>query len=90
MSDSPSVHVVSHPLIAHHLANLRLAETNPKQFRALVHNISSILAIEATKTLETKGVQGHGPLSTFTGEQLRDRIGLVPILRAGLGMTDGK
>ncbi|EPQ31280.1 uncharacterized protein PFL1_01465 [Pseudozyma flocculosa PF-1] len=88
MSSNPSVHIVSHPLIKHHLANLRLADTSPKEFRSLVGNISTVLAIEATSALATKDVQGQGPLSTFTGQQLSERIGLVPILRAGLGMTE--
>ncbi|SPC65095.1 probable uracil phosphoribosyltransferase [Ustilago sp. UG-2017b] len=83
-----NVHVVQHPLISHHLANLRLADTSPKEFRLLVKNISTILCIESSRTLPVKQVQGQGPLATFQGEQLSERIGLVPILRAGLGMTE--
>lgn len=47
-----------------------------------------MLCIEASRTLPVKQVQGQGPLATFQGEQLSERIGLVPILRAGLGMTE--
>ncbi|CDW98155.1 hypothetical protein, partial [Sporisorium scitamineum] len=83
-----NVHVVSHPLVSHHLANLRLADTSPKEFRSLVSNISTVLCIEATRSLSVKQVQGQGPLAPFQGEQLSERIGLVPILRAGLGMTE--
>ncbi|PWN52322.1 putative uracil phosphoribosyltransferase [Violaceomyces palustris] len=82
------LHLVSHPLISHQLANLRLKSTGSKEFRALVANISSILCIEATRNLETVQVQGEGPLATFTGEEIKPKVGLVPILRAGLGMTD--
>ncbi|KAN0066351.1 hypothetical protein ACQY0O_000445 [Thecaphora frezii] len=88
MSQTANVHIVSHPIIKHHLANLRLADTSPKEFRSLVHNISTVLAVEVTRSLDTKAVQGQGPLAPFTGEQLKERIGLVPILRAGLGMTE--
>lgn len=47
-----------------------------------------MLCIEASRSLSVKQVQGQGPLATFQGEQLSDRIGVVPILRAGLGMTE--
>lgn len=85
-----TIHVVSHPLLKHHLANLRLASTSPKEFRQLIANISTIIAVEATGQLEGTPVQGDGPLSTFQGEEIKERIGLVPILRAGLGMVDGE
>ncbi|PWN31805.1 putative uracil phosphoribosyltransferase [Meira miltonrushii] len=83
-----SINIVSHPLLKHHLANLRLASTSPKEFRQLISTISSIVAIEATKQLDSTHVQGQGPLSQFQGEEIKERIGLVPILRAGLGMVD--
>lgn len=64
------------------------ASTSPKEFRQLISTISSIVAIEATKHLDSTPVQGQGPLSQFQGEEIKERIGLVPILRAGLGMVD--
>lgn len=84
-----SLHVVDHPLLKHQLANLRLASTTPKEFRQHVSTISMIVGVEATKQLQTKLVQGEGPLAQFQGEEVEDRIALVPILRAGLGMVDG-
>jgi uracil phosphoribosyltransferase len=85
-----SVHVVDHPLLKHQLANLRLASTTPKEFRQHVSTISMIIGVEATKQLKMRQVQGDGPLAHFEGEEVQDRIGLVPILRAGLGMVDGE
>ncbi|CEH18860.1 armadillo beta-catenin plakoglobin [Ceraceosorus bombacis] len=91
MSSSKSnsqIHKVAHPLLSTHLANLRLATTSPKQFRELVRNITTVLVVEATKDLGVHQVQGEGPLAKFEGEEISGRIGLVPILRAGLGMVD--
>jgi uracil phosphoribosyltransferase len=85
-----SLHVINHPLLKHQLANLRLVSTGSREFRQLVSTISTIIAVEATRALDTNLVQGTGPLSQFEGEEIRDRIGLVPILRAGLGMVDGE
>jgi uracil phosphoribosyltransferase len=85
-----SLHVVDHPLLKHQLANLRLASTTSKEFRQLVTTISTIIGVEATKDLQTRLVQGAGPLAQFQGEEVNDRIGLVPILRAGLGMVEGE
>jgi uracil phosphoribosyltransferase len=55
-----------------------------------VTTITSIICVEATRDLSTTLVQGDGPLAHFEGEEIKERIGLVPILRAGLGMVDGK
>lgn len=85
-----SLHIVEHPLLKHQLANLRLASTKSKEFRHLVSTITTIIGVEATKDLQTTLVQGDGPLAHFEGEEIKDRIGVVPILRAGLGMVDGE
>ncbi|KDN50371.1 putative uracil phosphoribosyltransferase [Tilletiaria anomala UBC 951] len=84
----PGVLEVSHPLIKHHLSNLRLVETSARDVRSLIAQISTLLVAEATKGFATMPVQGQGPLAGFKGESLQERIGVVPILRAGLGMTD--
>ncbi|UZJ55057.1 hypothetical protein CBS101457_004377 [Exobasidium rhododendri] len=83
-----SIHVVEHPLLKHQLANLRLASTSSKEFRQLVSTITTIIGVEAARDLDTTLVQGDGPLAHFEGEEVKERIGLVPILRAGLGMVD--
>lgn len=79
---------VQHPLIACHLTRLRDRTTPPAEFRQLVHRLASLLAYEATKDLLAEPVIVQTPLTKTEGRQLSQRIGLVPILRAGLGMID--
>ena len=79
---------VSHPLIQNHLARLRDMSTGPAEFRLLIQRLAVLLAYEATKDLIVEEIQVPTPLATTTGHQLRQRVGLVPILRAGLGMVD--
>lgn len=79
---------VHHPLIASHLSRLRDKNTRPTEFRALVSRLASLLAYEALKDLKTEPVAVETPLTKTTGHKLAQRIGLVPILRAGLGMVE--
>lgn len=79
---------VAHPLVDCHLAQLRSASTSPAEFRRHVHQLATLLAYEATKDLRTCEFEVATPLTTTTGASLAERIGLVPILRAGLGMVD--
>jgi uracil phosphoribosyltransferase len=79
---------VQHPLIACHLTRLRDKTTPPAEFRQLVNRLASLLAYEATKDLLTVPVTVQTPLTKTDGWQLSQRIGLIPILRAGLGMVD--
>ena len=83
-----SVTIVDHPLVGHHLAQLRSVETQPPEFRLLVRRLAVLLAYEATKDLAVAIDEIQTPLTKTTGQRLRQRIGLVPILRAGLGMVD--
>ena len=78
-----------HPLVAHKLSRLRDKHTEPKKFRELVREIAGLLAYEATADLVTVPRQLETPLATITGAELKEKIGLVPILRAGLGMVEG-
>ena len=82
------LHLLRHPLAQHHLAALRDQATPPEEFRRLVRRLTLLLAAEATRDLATKPVRVRTPLMTAPGAQLTQRIGLVPILRAGLGMVD--
>ncbi len=84
-----NVHASPHPLVAHKLTRLRDKNTEPKKFRELVREIAALLAYEATLDLQTTPKQIETPLSPFTGAILQEKIGLVPILRAGLGMVEG-
>jgi uracil phosphoribosyltransferase len=82
------VHVSAHPLIQHKLARLRAVETKPPEFRALVSAISHGLFLDATRDLRLVPVPITTPLTQTTCQQLADRVGLVPVLRAGLGMAE--
>jgi uracil phosphoribosyltransferase len=86
---SSQVHVSNHPLVQHKLALLRSIQTEPKKFRELVRELAILLAYEATADLATEETIVQTPLGTARGKQLREHIGLVPILRAGLGMVEG-
>ena len=79
----------SHPLIASKLTLLRDVTTEPKKFRELVRELSAMLAYEATLDLAVQPNVVQTPLTTTQGVTLTDRIGLVPVLRAGLGMVEG-
>src|SRR6185503_11537730 len=84
-----NVFASNHPLIAHKLAKLRSLDTEPKKFRELIREISMLLAYEATADLGTRSISVKTPMGETTGLELIEKIGLVPILRAGLGMVDG-
>ncbi len=78
-----------HPLVAHKLTKLRDKATKPKKFRELVREIAALLTYEATADLALEAIQVETPLMPTQGYELREKIGLVPILRAGLGMVEG-
>ena len=78
-----------HPLVAHKLSLLRDKNTEPKKFRELIREIAALLAYEATSDLILYQVNIDTPLATTTGSVLSEKICLVPILRAGLGMVEG-
>jgi uracil phosphoribosyltransferase len=84
-----NVFASTHPLVAHKLSRLRDKSTDPKRFRELVREISALLAYEATADLQTIPRDVETPLAKMTGMDLKEKIGLVPILRAGLGMVEG-
>jgi len=83
------IHVSNHPLIQHKLTKLRDINTNPKKFRELIKEISALLAYEATSDLLITPVSVTSPMGSAKGFELNEKIGLVPILRAGLGMVEG-
>ena len=83
------VYVSTHPLVQHKLARLRAADTRPPEFRALVAAISRGLLFELTRELRLAPVRVQTPLTGATCQQIADRVGFVPVLRAGLGMLNG-
>lgn len=82
------VYVSNHPLVQHKLTLLRRVETEPKKFRELVREITQFLIYEATADLQLTDKPVETPLAPYAGKEIGDRIGLVPILRAGLGMVE--
>jgi uracil phosphoribosyltransferase len=82
------LHVSQHPLVAHKLAILRDKRTEPKKFRELVRELTWLLGYEAMADLATAPEEIETPLEPMTAARLEPRVGLIPILRAGLGMVD--
>ena len=87
-AEFPTLKVSRHPAVLHKLALLRSVETEPKKFRELVREISWLLGYEALADARTLTIDVETPLEITPGAKLADRIGLIPILRAGLGMVD--
>lgn len=87
-SEFPTLHVSQHPAVLHKLALLRNRETEPKKFRELVREISWLVGYEALADARLSPLSVQTPIEEMQGHRLADRIGLVPILRAGLGMVD--
>jgi uracil phosphoribosyltransferase len=81
------LHVLQHPFAAHIMTHLRDATTKPATFRTLAYQVGLLLAIEATRDLATAEKRVHTPLEPCTGRVLARPLVVVPILRAGLGMT---
>jgi uracil phosphoribosyltransferase len=84
----PTLHVSQHPAVRHKLGILRDVRTEPKKFREVVRELSWLLGYEALADARMRPLDVQTPLETMAGEELADRIGLIPILRAGLGMVD--
>ncbi len=84
----PNLHVSQHPLVAHKLALLRDRGTEPKKFRELVRELSWLLGYEAMADLTTQPITVETPLEPMAGAELEPKVGLIPVLRAGLGMVD--
>ena len=82
------LNVLSHPLVKHRVTLMRDQETPSKIFRELVSEITTFLAYEALRDLRTVQVPVMTPVSATIGDQINDRIVIVPILRAGMGMLD--
>jgi uracil phosphoribosyltransferase len=83
-----SLQIVKHPLAAHQLAALRDQSTPPSAFRRHVRQLATLLAVEATRDLPTVPGVVVTPLGPAPCERLSVTLGIVPILRAGLGMVD--
>ncbi len=80
--------VLNHPLVSHRVTLMRDQATPPKLFRELVNELTEFLAFEALKDVRMKEVDVTTPVAKTKGTLVDERIVLVPILRAGMGMLD--
>ena len=86
----PNLFIVDHPLVQHKLTLMRDKNTATKDFRALLKEIALLVGYEVTKDLPLTTKKTETPLACFDAPVLADKkCVIVPILRAGLGMTDG-
>jgi uracil phosphoribosyltransferase len=85
----PNTFPSSHPLAQHKLTLLRRRSTDPKKFREVVRELAAMLAYEATLDIAVAPLRVETPLTETTGSGVAEKVGLVPILRAGLGMVEG-
>ncbi|MCY4525437.1 MAG: uracil phosphoribosyltransferase [Anaerolineaceae bacterium] len=83
------LHVSSHPLAIHKLTQLRSVQTDHRSFRDLVRELALLMSYEVTRDLNLTSHQVETPLGIAEGGSCRETIGLVPVLRAGLGLVDG-
>ena len=84
------VFIMNHPLIQHKITMLRKKETTTKDFREIANEISLLMAYEVTRDLPLEDVEIETPICKTVAKTVSGRsIGVVPILRAGLGMVDG-
>src|SRR4029078_5673728 len=83
-----ALHVSNHPAVAHKLGILRDVATELNKFRGVVRELSWLLGYEALADVRLSPKDVETPLETMEGAELGERIGLIPILRAGLGMVD--
>jgi len=85
-----NVFEMNHPLIKHKLTFIRDKNTGAKEFRELVKEVAMLMAYEVTRNLELQEIEIETPVSTTKSEIIAGKkLGIVPILRAGLGMVDG-
>lgn len=82
--------VMDHPLIKHKLTFIRDKNTGPKEFRELVKEVATLMAYEVTRDLPLEDIEIETPLMKTTSQVIAGKkLGIVPILRAGLGMVEG-
>ncbi len=85
----PDVHISRHPVIEHKMMALRDKDTSPPDFYRLVRELGTLLAYEATADLRTQPARVDTPLEPVEGRRLAGGIGIMPVLRAGLGLAEG-
>ncbi|KXG08510.1 Uracil phosphoribosyltransferase [Anoxybacillus sp. P3H1B] len=84
------VYVFDHPLIQHKLTYIRDKQTGTKEFRELVEEVATLMAFEITRDLPLEEVEIETPVSRAKSKVISGKkLGIIPILRAGIGMVDG-
>ncbi len=84
------VYVFDHPLIQHKLTYIRETQTGTKEFRELVDEVATLMAFEITRDMPLEEIDIETPVSKMKSKVLSGKkLGIVPILRAGIGMVDG-
>ena len=81
--------ISEHPLIQHKIAMLRNRDTGSKEFRELVEEVAMLLSYEATRELPLADIKIETPITTADCKMIDAKLAIVPILRAGIGMTEG-
>ena len=90
MTDDLKVHLVDHPLVQHKLTLMREKETGSKDFRELLEEISMLMGYEITRDFPLREVEIETPVAKCRAKKLAGKkVGIIPILRAGLGMLEG-
>jgi uracil phosphoribosyltransferase len=88
MTTFPRTTELQHALAQHHLSRLRDQNTRPAEFRRHVRILATLLAAEVSRDLPLRSVRVQTPIELTDCQELTGRIAAVPILRAGLGMTE--
>ena len=81
--------IINHPLVAHYLSIMRDKNTKQSEFKSSLDKISYMLASEAYSTIATENKSVNTPFKKINGSKIKDKIVILPILRAGLGLTQG-
>ncbi len=90
MKEFKNVNLINHPMVQHKLTILRDINTGVKEFRELVEELSLLMGYEVTRNLPLEDIEIETPICKTTSKVISGKkLGLVPILRAGLGMVDG-
>ena len=90
MSEELNVNIIDHPLIQHKLTLMRQKDTGTKDFRELLEDIAMLMAYEITRDFPLKEIEIETPVAKCKAQVLAGKkVGVVPILRAGLGMLNG-
>lgn len=85
-----NVNIMTHPLIQHKVTLIRRKDTGSKEFRELLNEISMLMGYEITRDLPLEDLEVETPLMKTVGKQIAGKkLGIIPVLRAGLGMVEG-